>query len=119
VRRQGSGSARRVEHNAGDILRGDDAAAEAKYDVAIERYQHGWKDAIHLSIRLVVRSANGTQQVEFPAIPGERHDIEMSTNLTDWAIVATYSAGADGLVRFDEPAGGNRKAGFCRTRLLP
>ena len=102
-----------------DLARGDEEAARGKYDLAIECYQHAWNGAIHVSTRLIIRRINGSQYLELPALPGEKYDIEASTNLTDWATLARGTAGPDGLIRFEDQSARDNRVRFYRAKLTP
>ena len=101
------------------LLRGDQAAARFQPTAAIEHYRDSWNLATRLSLRLVAHPTKGGLRLEFLAVPGERFAIETSTNLTDWTIAATASAGTDGIVRFEGPSDRNSTVRFYRARLFP
>jgi hypothetical protein len=102
-----------------DVARGDEEAARGRFQLAIECYQHAWNHAVRASTRLTIGRENGGQQLEFSALPGERYEIQASTNLTDWAILTSGTTGPDGLIRFDDYSARTNKVRFYRARLTP
>ncbi|MCX6924303.1 MAG: HYR domain-containing protein, partial [Verrucomicrobia bacterium] len=101
------------------VAQGDQDAGNASYAVALQHYLDAWQIAIRLTIKVGGRVVDGRLRLELPAMPGERYQIEASTNLDTWVTVGTTTAGEDGWVRFDPVSGGHGQAQFYRAKLLP
>jgi hypothetical protein len=64
---------------------------------------------------VITLQPGGSVDVAFRGIPGRSYEVQRSTDLTNWTVLATVTAGATGAVTFTDPSP-PPSAGFYRMR---
>lgn len=62
---------------------------------------------------------NGSVQALFYGIPGRSYQIQRSENLTSWMVLETVTAGANGIINFNDPSPPSGGTAFYRTKEAP
>jgi hypothetical protein len=66
------------------------------------------------------RSGNGPFQLTLSGIPQRSYQIQASTNLTTWSVLATLlNSNANGLLQYSDPTATNFSRRFYRSQLVP
>jgi hypothetical protein len=66
------------------------------------------------------RSGNGPFQFTLSGIPQRSYQIQASTNLTTWSVLATLlNSNANGLLQYSDPTATNFSRRFYRSQLVP
>jgi tetratricopeptide (TPR) repeat protein len=108
------GNPKKIEEDREEIAKGEEAAADGKFERAIDHYKDAWKHAVHLKVSPPHRLASGGTRLTFIGVENESYTIQASSDLIHWTTIATARAGADGEVTIDDPAANGEKARFYR-----
>jgi hypothetical protein len=105
---------KKIAQDREEIARGDAAAANEQYEVAISHYRNAWKHAVHVK---PVRYAPypGGFRLEFLGMPSETYVIEASEDLVHWTPLARLRSNADGELTYDDDQAGQFRTRYYRV----
>ena len=107
---------KKIDQARKELAKGDSEAADDKCGDGIEHYRQAWARALHATMSSTVHLTSGHMQLEILGDAGQVYLIQASTNLTDWATLATRAADNEGVIAFEDAEAGVGRLRFYRVR---
>jgi hypothetical protein len=105
---------KKVAQDLDMVAKGDEEAGKGHYDNAIEDYRNAWRHALQLHFQVSV-NPDGSTRIQFVGNGSTSYQIEMSTDLVNWAPAGTCTADDQGDVEFTDTSAGNQPLRFYRV----